>query len=125
MTVFVVSQKGEVRGATHAAERAGTGKQHEGQPASTGGLWEDIECCSSSSAGVLRRRGRGLGHAPCWTSEAIVSDQDMISKIRARQDMRNEESYTGHAADRCASATREQEVLFRNTHHVNPHPPVL
>ena len=57
---------------------------------------------------------RMLQWSAAWrTSDAIVSDCDMISKIRARQSTRNDELYTRQAADRSAPAPREQEVSGR------------
>ena len=44
---------------------------------------------------------------------AIVSDCDMISKIRARHYLRNDELHTRQAADRRALATRDQETSAR------------
>ena len=68
---------------------------------------------------------RMLQWTAAWrTSDAIVSDCDMISKIRARQSVRNEQLYTGHAADGRASATREQEAFHQNPRHIPRHDPV-
>ena len=58
-----------------------------------------------------------LQWSAAWrTSDAVVSDCDMISKIRARQSVRNDELYTRQAADRRALATREQEAFHQNMH---------
>ena len=46
-----------------------------------------------------------------WMSGAIVSDHDMISKIRARLSLRNREFYTGQSADTRSSRVREQQVV--------------
>ena len=46
-----------------------------------------------------------------WMSGAIASDQDLISKIRARQSTRNRELYTGQWADTRSSRVREQQVV--------------
>ena len=59
-----------------------------------------------------------------WMSGAIVNDYDMISKIRARQSVRNRELYTGQWADTRSSRVREQQVFHQNPHHINRHPPV-
>ena len=45
-----------------------------------------------------------------WMSGAIVSDYDLISKIRARQCLRNRELYTGQWADTRSSRVREQQA---------------
>ena len=108
-----------VRVAAHVAERGYEGKQIDNQHAAGGARWAMSNACSSMSSPCRRGARGGLGHAPCETSGAIVSDQDMISKIRARQSVRNEESYTGHAADGRASATREQQVFHQLPTHVN------
>ena len=70
-------------------------------------------------------------HAAWWpckdgweTSEGIKWGWDRNSKIRARQSTRNEASYTGHAADGRASATREQQVSPQLVGHKSRHPPV-
>ena len=47
------------------------------------------------------------------TSPSIASERDMISKIRARHEMRNEQGYTGHVTDTHASRVREQEVVHQ------------
>ena len=55
--------------------------------------------------------GRGVLEVPLgWTSGAIVSEHDMISKIRARHGTRNRELYTGQWADTRSSRVREQQV---------------
>ena len=41
----------------------------------------------------------------------------MISKIRARLYLRNEQGYTGHVTDTHASRVREQEVVHQNVGH--------
>ena len=41
-----------------------------------------------------------------WTSDVIVSDDDMILKIRARHATRNRELYTGQWADTRSSRSR-------------------
>ena len=58
------------------------------------------------------------------TSEDVDDDPDRISKIRARHDMRNKLVVTAMAADRRASATREQEVSGRKVGHMSRHNPV-
>ena len=58
-------------------------------------------------------------------SGAIVSDHDMISKIRARQSVRNRELYTGQWADTRGSRVRERQVvpqIFLRSRHP-PTPP--
>ena len=63
--------------------------------------------------------GRGvLEVPPGWMSDAIVSDQDMISKIRARQSVRNRELYTGQWADTRSSRVREQQVFHQRVRRV-------
>ena len=52
---------------------------------------------------------------------AIVSDCDMISKIRARQSVRNDELYTRQAADQRAPAAREQEACRQKPRHAPRH----
>ena len=46
-----------------------------------------------------------------WMSGAIVSDYDLISKIRARWSTRNHELYTGQWTDTHSSRVREQQVF--------------
>ena len=48
-----------------------------------------------------------------WTSEAIASDWDRNSKIRARQSTRNRLLYTAHAVGERASQRREQQASGR------------
>ena len=70
--------------------------------------------------------GRGvLEVPPGWTSDAIVSDHDMISKIRARHGTRNRELYTGQWAHERSSRVREQQVLGQKPYHVNRPGPVI
>ena len=52
-----------------------------------------------------------------WTSEKIESDCDRVSKIRARQCLRLDETDTTSMARWRASQTREQEVVLRFPTH--------
>ena len=54
-----------------------------------------------------------LEPAASETSEDVDDDPDRISKIRARQSVRNKLVVTAMVADRRASATREQEMSDR------------
>ena len=58
-----------------------------------------------------------------WMFDAIVSDYDLISKIQARQSVRNRELYTGQWADTRSSRVREQQVVDQKPRRVNrvPH----
>ena len=49
----------------------------------------------------------------CPVRLRIVSDHDMISKIRARLSTRNRELYTGQWADTRSSRVREQQVVHQ------------
>ena len=51
-------------------------------------------------------------------------ERGRVSKIRARQSTRNDEIYTATAADRGASATREQEAFLRKGGHTTRGDPV-
>ena len=53
-----------------------------------------------------------------WMSGAIVNDYDIISKIRARQSLRNRELHTGQWDDTRSSRVREQQV-FHQKHAVS------
>ena len=52
-----------------------------------------------------------------WTSDVIVSERSMISKIRARHRMRNRLLYTAHAVGSRGSQRREQEVGRQKPSH--------
>ena len=59
------------------------------------------------------------------TSEDVDDDPDRISKIRARQYLRNKLVVTAMVADRRASATREQEAFPQKpTQSTRPRPVV-
>ena len=62
-----------------------------------------------------------LEPAALETSEDVDDDPDRISKIRARQSVRNKLVVTAMVADRRASATREQEVSGRKVGHTPRH----
>ena len=57
-----------------------------------------------------------------WMSSAVASDQDLISKIRARQSVRNRELYTGQWADTRSSRVREQQVVRQKPRRITPQP---
>ncbi len=61
---------------------------------------------SGTSSTVRRQLEVPLG----WTSGAIVSDYDTISKIRARHEMRNRELSMGQPTHSRVGAVREQQV---------------
>ena len=75
--------------------------------------------CSSTPRAVLAWKPAGEE-----TSEMKFRERGRVSKIRARQSTRNDEIYTATAADRGASATREQEVFGRKPCHDKRHNPV-
>ena len=53
------------------------------------------ESSGQHHAGISADAGRGVLEVPLgWTSGAVVSDHDVISKIRARQTTRNEAAVT-------------------------------
>ena len=58
------------------------------------------------------------------TSEDVEDERERNSKIRARPPVRNKLVVTAMAADRRASATREQEVFHRKVGHIPRHSPV-
>ena len=55
------------------------------------------------------------------TSEDVEDERERNSKIRARQSTRNKLVVTAMAADRRASATREQEVSRQKVGHITRH----
>ena len=79
---------------------------------------------SPSAVHPRSRAVLALEPAGSETSEDVDDDRDRVSKIRARLATRNELVVTAMAADRRASATREQEVSGRKVGHIPRPPPV-
>ena len=116
-----VEDEAEAAAATHVAGRHVVGIDHAGQLTARGHLPDDAFHDQSMQA-FMRAAGRvALWPAGSWTSMDTECDDDRISKIRARHLMRNDELYTATAADRGASATREQEVVHRKVGHTPRH----
>ena len=72
---------------------------------------------------LMMAHGGGMAMSPLGseTSEDVEGDRERISKIRARQSVRNHLLLTVMAADGRASATREQ--VHQKVGHVNrPYP---
>ena len=58
-----------------------------------------------------------------WTSEAVKFERKQISKIGARQSVRNRLLYTAHAVGSRASERCEQEVVDQKPTHAPRHHP--
>ena len=76
---------------------------------------------------AIHRRSGGVALWPLGpeTSEDAEDERDRISKIRARQYLRNEQVVTAMAADRRASRVREREVSGKKVGHINRWYPVV
>ena len=80
------------------------------------------ECLTSDM--LLGGGARAPLHWSC-TSRAVAREQDKNSKIRARLDLRLDESYTMHASDTRGSRRCEQEVSGQKVGHRTRPGPVL